>query len=130
MADSGLLGSFSFGGTVYDSDDCLQSHSINRSIQTAQYQCGGATKTAAGAKVYVFNASLALAKGDTAVVAALAESSTGAFEYHPGGDAAGNIEMTSTRGIVTTANINGPVNGILTLDVSINLDNLTDATAV
>lgn len=129
MADSGLLGSFSFGGTVYDADDCLQSHSINRSAQLASYQCSGAMANAVGAKVYVFNASLALAKGDTTKVAALAEGSTGAFEYHPGGDAAGNIEMTSTRGVVATANINGPINGIITLDVTINLDNLTDATA-
>lgn len=129
MADSGLLGSFSFGGTVFDADDCLQSHSINRTLQTSTYQCSGTMATVSGAKVYVFNYSMAIAKDSTADVAALAEGSTGAFEYHPGGDAAGNIEMTSTRGTAVQMNINGPVNGVLTIDGVINLDNLTDATA-
>lgn len=129
MADSGLLGSFSFAGTVFDADDCLQSHSINRSVNTATYQCSGAMATVSGAKVYVFNYSLAIAKDDTATVAVLNEGSTGAFEYHPGGDAGGNIEMTSSRGTATQMNINGPVNGVLTIDGSINLDNLSDATA-
>ncbi len=130
MADSGLLGSFQFGGTTYAGAACLQSHSLNRSLNAATYQCSGAMKTASGAKVYVFNASIAVAKDDTGPTSSLAEGDTGAFEYHPGGDAAGNIEFTSTRGTVVSSNINGPVNGILTMDIAINLDDLTQATAV
>ena len=109
MADSGLLGSFSFGGTVYDADDCLQSHGLNRSTNAATYQCSGVMKTASGAQVYVFNASLALSKDSTAVVAALGAGDTGAFEYHPGGDTAGNLGL-NTR---TTRTDEAPDGGIV-----------------
>lgn len=130
MAISGISQSFTFGATTYAAADCIQSASMNRSVNASMYQCGGTQKTALGAKSYVFNATLALSASDTAKVGALQEGDNAtAFEYHPGGDTAGNIEMTSTKAWVVAANYSAPSNGILTLDVTINLDNLTDATA-
>lgn len=129
MANSGLNASFSFAGTVYNADDCIQNTSLARSLNNVTYQCNGVMQNAAGANVYVFSYQLALANTDTAKISNLNEGSTGAFEYHPGGDSSGRIEMTSTRGLVTQANISAAANGYITLDGSIALDNLTDATA-
>ena len=130
MAVSGILQTFIFGGTTYGAADCIQSSSINRSINASTYQCGGSMKSAMGAKTYTFNASLALDAGDTAVIAALQEGdSSTAFSYFPAGIATGNIKMTSTKAWVTAANLSSPVNGVLTVDVTIALDNLTDGTS-
>lgn len=130
MAVSGILQSFTFNSVTYDADDCIQSSSINRSVNASTYQCGGSMKSAMGAKSYTFNASLALAADATATVAALQEGDNATdFIYYPAGNTAGNIKMTSTKAWVTSANYSSPVNGVLTVDVTLALDDLTDATA-
>jgi len=125
MADTGLLESFSFGGTVYDSDDCLQSTGLQDAISEVVYQCGGQDRAGVGSRSSTFTVSLALAKTDTAKLAALAPGATGAFEYHPGGDSAGNIEVTATEAIVTSAPISTGPNSIITLDVTFRLNDIT-----
>lgn len=130
MAVTGLSQSVTFNSQTYDADDCLQSSSLNRSVNTAMYQCGGTMKTALGAKVYTFNMSLALAASDTAKIAALQEGDNATdFKYFPAGVTSGNMKVTSTKAWVTAANLSAPVNGVMTVDVTINLDNLTDGTS-
>lgn len=130
MAVSGLSQSFTFGATTFDADDCIQSASLNRSVNASTYQCSGVMKTALGAKTYVFQASLALAANATATVGALQEGDNSTlFKWFPAGVTSGNMKMTSTKAWVTAANYSAPVNGVLTVDVTINLDNLTDGTS-
>jgi len=130
MAVSGISQSFTFGTTTFDADDCIQSASLNRSVNASNYQCSGVMRTALGAKSYIFQASIALAASDTAKVAALQEGDNATvFKWFPGGVTSGNMKVTSTKAWVTAANYSAPVNGVLTVDVTINLDNLTDGTS-
>lgn len=125
MADSGKLASFSLAGTVYDADDCLQDSGLDDAIQDVVYQCNSYDKHAVGTRSVMFNVTLALAATDTTKISALAPGSSGAFEYHPGGDTATYIEVTSTKGTVISRNVSSPVNGIISADVSIALDDVT-----
>lgn len=129
MADSGKNASFSFASTVYDTDDCLQNWDLNPSVEDVTYYCNGRTKHAVGNADAVFSCQLALAADDTGKISALAEGATGAWEGHPGGDTAGNIEFTSTKGTVINVPTSAPQNGVITIDVTIALDDLTRATA-
>jgi len=129
MATSGVAASFQFGGTTYDDDDCLQSWNLDRSVEDITYYCSGAMKHLGGNSNAVFSCSLALAATDTAKVAALTEGSTGAWEGHPAGDTASYIEFTATKGTVINAPVSAPQNGVITLDVTIALDNCTPSTA-
>ena len=130
MAVSGLLQQFVFNSQTYGPSGCVQSSSLNRSVNASQYQCGGSMKTALGAKTYVFQASLALAANATATVGALQESDNATdFAYWPAGVSTGNIKMTSTKAWLVAANYSAPVNGVLTVDITINLDALTDTTS-
>lgn len=129
MADSGRLAAFKFGSTTYNADDCLQSWDIADAIQDVVYQCNSYDKHARGTQNVSFSVSLALAKTDVTKVTALAPGTTGAFEAHPGGDAASNIEITATRGIVIQRNVTAPINGIIQADVVIALDDVTWTTA-
>ena len=128
-ASGGVNASFSFAGSTFDTSSCLQNTQIQRTMNQITYNCAGVQQYVAGAKVYLFTYQMALASTDTASVAALAEGTTGTFEYHPGGDTAGNIEMTSTKGTSVQMNISAAVNGIITIDGQIGLNDLTDATA-
>jgi len=130
MADSGLSQSITFGTTTLAGSGCIQSASLNRSVNASNYQCNGVMKTALGAKSYVFNMSIALAATDTATVAALQEGdSATTFKWFPGGVTSGNMKVTSTKAWVVAANYSSPVNGVLTADITVNLDNLTDGTS-
>ena len=68
---------------------------------------------------------MALDATDTTKVSALASGSTGTFEAHPGGDTATYIEVTSTNATVIQSNISAETNGVITLDVTIALDDVT-----
>lgn len=129
MPDTGKLASFSFAGTVYDEDDCVSGWSLNDAINEVIYQCGGQDQAAAGTRSTTFSVSLGLAANDVTKVNALAPGTSGAFEAHPGGDTAGYIEVTATDSLVTAANQSAPVNGIITLDVTIRLNDVAIGTA-
>lgn len=129
MADTGKNASFSFDGTVYDQDDCLSGWNMNKSVNEVMYQCGGYDKAAAGTKAATFSISLALAATDTAKLQALAEGAMGAFEAHPAGDTATYMEITSTDALITQANVSAPVNGIISIDLQIRLNDWTLAAA-
>lgn len=125
MAASGKNASFSLGGTVYDSDDCLQAWQLNNAINELIYQCSGYNKAAAGAQDVIFTTSLALAASDTTKVSALDAGSTGAFEAHPAGDTSGYIEAEATDSIVTRSNMLSGARNIITYDITIRLHDLT-----
>ena len=129
MADTGKNASFSFGGTVYDEDDCLQSGGLNDSINEVIYQCNGMDKAAAGTRTVTFTCSMALAADDVAKIAALKPGTTGAFEAHPAGDTPGYQEVIATEALVTAFNRSWSANGIITGDVTIRLNDVTLATA-
>ena len=129
MADGGKLASFSFAGTLYDADDCLQGWDLNDSIQDIVYQCNSYDKHAAGTRSISFRASLALAKTDATKVAAFSPGTTGIFEAHPGGDSSGAIEIRATRGVVVSAPVSSGPNNIIAIDVEIALDDITYAAA-
>jgi len=128
---SGINQAFVFNGITYNSDDCIQSASMNRSINAATYQCGGNMRTAVGAKTAVFSASLAIdAANDSAKVAALqpGDNSTD-FKWYPGSTTTGDIKMTLGTGSsawLVAANYSAPVNGVVTVDITINLDSIAD----
>ncbi len=55
---TGKNASFSFGGTVYDSDDCVSNWSLNDAINEVVYQCGGFDKGAVGTRSAVTTSTL------------------------------------------------------------------------
>ena len=129
MADGGKLASFSFAGTLYDADDCLQGWDLSDAVQDIVYQCNSYDKHAAGTRSISFRASLALAKDDTTKAIAFAPGSTGAFEAHPGGDSASTIEIRATKGTIVSAPMSSGPNNIIAVDVEIALDDVTYAAA-
>lgn len=129
MPDTGKLASFSFGGTVYDEDDCVGGWSLNDAINEIIYQCGGQDTAAAGTRSTTFSASLGLEATDHAKITALAPGTSGAFEGHPAGDTATYIEVLATDSLVTVANQSAPANGIISLDVTIRLNDITTQAA-
>lgn len=129
MAVGGKNASFTFAGTVYDADDCLQGWDLNSSINDIVYQCNGYDKHAVGTKVISFRASLALAATDSTKLEAFQPGTTGTFIGNPAGDVSGYIEVTATRGTVISAPLTAPINGIIAVDVEIALDDITYTTA-
>ena len=129
MADGGKNASFQFAGTTYDADDCLQGWDLTDAINDIVYQCNGYDKHASGTRAVSFRASLALAATDTTKISALAPGTTGAFEAHPGGDTATYIEVTASRGTVISRPVSAPINGIISCDVEISLDDITYTSA-
>lgn len=129
MAVSGKNASFTFAGATYNADDCLQSWELTKSAEDISFYCNGYQKHLGGPVSAVFNASLALDATDTAQIAAIEEGDTGAWVGNPAGDVTGYIEFTSTRGTVIVSNVSAPMNGVVTMDVTIALDDITDTTA-
>lgn len=129
MADTGLSASFSFGGTVYDEDDCVQSWQLNKAINKVIYQCSQMDKAAVGTKVITFAVSLALAATDTAKLAALVEGAKDTFEAHPAGDTATYIEVVAAEAVIEQANMGTGPNNIILLDLVFHLNDITTGAA-
>jgi len=125
MADTGKNQSFKFGSTTYTSADCIQQGAINDAINEVVYQCSGMDKGAAGTRSVTFAVTLALSVTDVTKINALYPGATGAFEAHPGGDTPTYIEVVAASALITQANKPQPVNGILTLDLVIRLNDIT-----
>lgn len=129
MADTGKNQSFKFGSTTYTASDCIQSGAINDAVNEVVYQCGGYDKGAAGTRSITFAVSLALSVTDVTKINALYPGATGTFKAHPGGDTPTYIEVVSTSALITQANKPMPVNGILSIDLVIRLNDVTFQTA-
>lgn len=126
MADTGLNASVKINGTTYGTSDCLQSNAINDAINKVVYQCGGYDKAAVGTRVVTFTFSLALAKTDVTKMTALAPGTLiTTFEAHPAGDTDGYIEIISTDGIIESRPGTWSPNGMIAIDVTCHLNNIT-----
>jgi len=125
MADAGKLAGFTWNTTAFTSASCIQSWDLASSINDIVYQCNGYDKHAAGTKVASFRTSLALNSSDVALVQGFAPGTTAAFEAHPGGNTTTYIEIIAAKGTVISAPISAPINGIMTMDIEIALDDIT-----
>ena len=129
MADSGKKAAFSFAGTSYTTASCLQGWDLSNAVNDIVYQCNGFDKHLPGTGSASFRVSLALAATATTTVIAFAPGTTGTFTAHPSGDVTGYIEVSATRAQVNSANISAPINGVITVDIEIALDDITLTTA-
>lgn len=129
MPDTGVNAAFSFGGQVYDQDDCLSGWSLNDQIQEVVYQCGGMERGAPGVRQATFNISLAIAKDDTDKWTNLVPGATGVWEGHPAGDTPGYVEATSTDALIRVANKTTDSNAMIMIDLQIRLNDITLGTA-
>ncbi len=125
MAAPGKLASFTFATIVYDQTDCLQGWNLSDAINEIVYQCNSMDKGVAGTRTATFSASLALDATDTVKVAAFTPGTVGAFEAHPAGDTATYIEILAAEAVIITANQATAPNAILTIDLSIRLNDIT-----
>ena len=125
MANSGTRASFTWNTTAFTSANCIQSWDLASSINDIVYQCNGYDKHAAGTKAVSFRTSIGLNSTDVALIQGFAPGTTAAWEAHPGGDTTTYIEVTATRGLIISAPISAPVNGIITVDLDIALDDIS-----
>ena len=127
MADKGSKAKFVFGATSYTTEDCLQSWDFNQSVQDIVYQCSGYDRHLGGTKNVGFSVSLALAATDSTKISGLAPGThTSIFQANPAGDGTTNyIEITSTDVWVLTQNVTAPINGVIAMDVTMALNNVT-----
>lgn len=120
-----------FGSTTVTAvANCLQTAGITRNGNPIQYVCNGVNKSVPGVATYAISFSIAVSSDDVAAIAAFAENVTGAVEFHPGGDTAGNLEVTSTNGTVATSDLSADPSAVQTMSVTINLDDYTAGAAV
>lgn len=120
---TGEKASFSFASTVYE---CLSNYTWSGSINEAVAQCsssgGAVTHRASGATDDTFTFDVLLEGGSITVIDALKRGSTGAFEFHPEGDTAGNIEFIATNSVLTSSNLGGDPGSLNVLSITIGID--------
>ena len=110
-----------FGTTTLTKANCIQDSGLDDAINSVVYQCNGYDKGVAGTRSAVFNLTLAIAATDHVKLLALAPGATGTFDAWPGGHTSGNVQITATSSMVVSANKSAPVNGVLSVDISIRL---------
>lgn len=130
MAFTGKNTEILFDSTSLGLTDCLQGSNLADAINEAVYQCNGFDKGVAGTQSTTFDFSAAVEVTDIVKLNAFAPGLTGVFEWHPAGDTATYIEVTSTEALITGRNLSDPVNGICTMDVTMRLNDVTIAAAV
>jgi hypothetical protein len=118
-----------FGGTTYDSDDCIQVASFTNEKEDITYRCGGDYAHLSGTSNIMLNFSLALAASDTTKIAALAPGTTGVAEYFPFDDSTGYIKHSTTKATVISANESDSAGKVVTLDVVLAWDDVTSGAA-
>ena len=120
---SGDKASFSLASTVYE---CLTNYSWSGSVQEAVATCsdsgGAVTHRVAGATDDTFTFDVVVDAGDITTLNALKRGSSGAFEFHPEGDTATNIEFTATNAVITQSNLGGGTGALGILSITIGID--------
>ena len=120
---SGVKASFKFGDVVYR---CLTQGSWSGSISEAVAECSGqygaVTHRSGGATNDTFTFDVLVDAGDATMLNALKRGTTGAFEYHPEGDTASNIEFTAANAVITASNLATGTGSLGTLSVTIGID--------
>lgn len=119
----GDTASFSFGGTVYL---CLTNYSWSNSVQEVVSRCssasGAVTHRNVGAPDDTFTFDVILDAGDVTTINAFKDGQSGAFEFHPEGDSASNIEFIATTAYSTTLGLAGGVDSHGILSITIGID--------
>ena len=126
---SGLNQQFVFASITYGPSACVQSAGINTSLNAPTYQCSGIMKNTIGAKTFSFTYSIAVSATNDSYVTALDVGSTSTLSYFPFATTTGYLKLTSTRGVCTQQNISSAANGVVTVDGTIALDDLTYGTS-
>jgi hypothetical protein len=112
----------------FDDTACLQGFTLNWSVQENTYFCSGTMKGEPGVHDRTISGQVILDADDTAALAKL----TPGYVYtdlkaYPAGDTIGNIGGTSTDGYVQAAPRSAQRGGLYTIDLTIRLNNYTEA---
>lgn len=119
----GDLASFSFGGTVYQ---CLQNYSWSGSVQESVARCssssGAVTHRNVGAPDDTFTFDVLVDAQDVDTINELKRGTSGAFEFHPEGDTASNIEFIASSTYITQSSFSGSVDtfGVLSITIGVS----------
>lgn len=129
MSFSGINTELAFGSTTLGLTDCLAGSNLNDAINEAIFQCNGMDKGVAGTRTATLGFSAALLETDVVKINAFAPGTKDTIEWHPAGDTATYIEVTSTEALILSRNISDPVNGVCTMDVNMRLNDIAIAAA-
>ena len=118
-----------FAGNTWTSQHCLQVATFTDQKEDITYRCGGDFAHLSGTSTIALDFSIALAATDTTRLDDLDPGTTGAAEYHPFGDTAGNIEYTTTKATCVKCDLSDSAGKVVTADVTIVWDNVTKGAA-
>lgn len=120
---TGELAEFSLGGTVYR---CLSNYGWSGSVADAVAQCSGSsageTVRRPGVPDDQFTFDVVLDAGSVTEISALKRGQTGAFEFHPNGDVAGEIEFLAPNAVVLSSNLGGSPTSLNILSITVGID--------
>ena len=115
---------FIFAGQTIGAAQCLADSGYSDNIERVIYQCSGLDKTAPGTRQVTFDASFALSATAVVLLNAIDPGTTGTFLYQPSGTTATYTKVTASKATSLSCNISSPVNGVITCDLSIGLDDI------
>lgn len=122
--------SIKLGTVAYNTASCLQVANFNDGVEDLTYRCNGYMRHEGGDRTISLQFSIAMESTDTTKAAAFAPGSTyTTAEFHPYGDSTGNIEHTSSKATVITANRAAAPGTISLLDVTVVWDDITTGAA-
>lgn len=115
--------SFKFGSTVYQ---CLTNYNWSGSVQEAVSRCsssaGAVTHRNVGAPDDTFTFDVIIDAGDVDTINELKRGASGAFEFHPEGDTASNIEFIAAAASITSSSLAGGVDAHGIMSITIGID--------
>jgi len=117
------LAQFKLGATSYA---CLTDYQMSDAVTIARAACsssgGAVVHKSAGERDISFTFNVLLGSQDITLLNALAPGTTGAFEFHPEGDTASNIEMVAALGIVASRGMTGSIGSLTVVPITIEID--------
>jgi hypothetical protein len=133
MAETGKNAILEFG-TTFGPADCLQGGNISDAVEDITYYCNGFQKHIAGVRIASLDVSMALPETNMTTVMSYIYpgANSTSWIWRPSGHSTGSktrLKYTSTKAHCLTANVSAPINGVITLDATFVLDDLTIAAA-
>jgi len=120
---SGDQAEFTFASTRYL---CLRDFSWSSTVEEAVDRCssatGAVTHRTTGATDNTFTFSVLTEAGDQTTLNALLPGTSGAFEFHPEGDTASNIEFDAATAYVTSLDFQGATGSLAVHTVTFAID--------